>query len=69
MSGSGDTIPSIVATVPVHLDTVDELIRAQLIINNERDTQQHRELPNIVALCLLGIVIGIASNIVSAFVA
>ena len=69
MSGSGDTIPLIVATVPVHLDTVDELIRAQLIINNERDTKQHRELPNIVALCLLGIVIGIASNIVSAFVA
>ena len=71
MSGSGDEVTVIVSAslaLHEHLPTVDELIRAKLV-ENVRESKQVRELPNIVALCLLGIGIGIASNIVSAIVA
>ena len=70
MSGSGDSLPLVplVPALPESLPTIDDLIRAKLEENRHK-THQTRELPNIVALCLLGIVIGIASNIISAVVA
>lgn len=71
MSGSGEHVNVIVSeslALPESLPTVDELIRAKLV-ENVRESKQVRELPNIVTLVLLGVIIGIASNVISAIVA